>query len=169
MAPPRSPTASRSPNKKAQGKRARSAAPADPAPPTTRSAKKAKLTTEDVELEDEEIKEAFDEVPVDDQAGAPGEWSPRTQRAGGFVDPEVCVNCALSGQVCTFTASNRSTSCAPCILSHSRCHKKTLNKYRVFSQFAKGNSAKLLHVVKPIRADLEKRKNLPRHTDLASW
>ncbi|XPS79663.1 hypothetical protein M3J07_011659 [Ascochyta lentis] len=123
MAPPRSPTASRSPNKKAQGKRARSAAPADPAPPTTRSAKKAKLTTEDVELEDEEIEEAFDEVLVDDQAGAPGEWSPRTQRAGGFVDPEVCVNCALSGQVCTFTASNRSTSCAPCILSYSRCHK----------------------------------------------
>ncbi|XPS73900.1 hypothetical protein M3J09_006031 [Ascochyta lentis] len=72
MAPPRSPTASRSPNKKAQGKQARSAAPADPAPPTTRSAKKAKLTTEDVELEDKEIKEAFDKVPVDDQARALG-------------------------------------------------------------------------------------------------
>ncbi|XPS70047.1 hypothetical protein M3J07_002283 [Ascochyta lentis] len=72
MAPPRSLTASRSPNKKAQGKRARSAAPADPAPPTTRLAKKAKLTTEDVELEDEEIKEAFNKVLVDDQARALG-------------------------------------------------------------------------------------------------
>ncbi|KAF9696146.1 hypothetical protein EKO04_004399 [Ascochyta lentis] len=175
MAPPRSPTASRSPHKKAPGKRARSAAPPDPAPPTTRSTKRARLTAEDVELEDEEIEEAFDDVPADDQSGVPGEWSPRTQRAGGFVDPEVCVSCALSGQVCTFTASSRSTSCAPCILSHSRCHKaprktwKTLNKYRVFSQFAKGNSAKLLQVVEPIRADLEKRKDLPRHTDLASW
>ncbi|XPS75480.1 hypothetical protein M3J07_007557 [Ascochyta lentis] len=174
MAPPRSPTASRSPHKKAPGKRARSAAPPDPAPPTTRSTKRARLTAEDVELEDEEIEEAFDDVPADDQSGVLGEWSPRTQRAGGFVDPEVCVSCALSGQVCTFTASSRSTSCAPCILSHSRCHKalrktwKTLNKYRVFSQFAKGNSAKLLQVVEPIRADLEKRKDLPRHTDLAS-
>ncbi|XPS94086.1 hypothetical protein M3J09_003412 [Ascochyta lentis] len=70
MAPPRSPTASRLPNKKAQGKQARSAAPADPAPPTTRLAKKAKLTTEDVELEDEEIEEAFDKVPVNNQARA---------------------------------------------------------------------------------------------------
>ncbi|XPS71615.1 hypothetical protein M3J07_003789 [Ascochyta lentis] len=123
IAPPRSPTASRSPHKKAPGKRARSAAPPDPAPPTTRSTKRARLTAEDVELEDEEIKEAFDDVPADDQSRVPGEWSPRTQRAGSFVDPEVCVSCALSGQVCTFTASSRSTSCAPCILSHSRCHK----------------------------------------------
>ncbi|XPS98181.1 hypothetical protein M3J09_007392 [Ascochyta lentis] len=123
MAPPRSPTASRSPHKKAPGKRARSAAPPDPAPPTTRSTKRARLTAEDVELEDKEIEEAFNDVPADDQSGVPGEWSPRTQRAGGFVDPEVCVSCALSGQVCTFTASSRSTSCAPCILSHSRCHK----------------------------------------------
>ncbi|XPS74555.1 hypothetical protein M3J07_006651 [Ascochyta lentis] len=51
MAPPRSPTASRSPYKKAPGKRARSAAPPDPAPPTTRSTKRARLTAEDVELD----------------------------------------------------------------------------------------------------------------------
>ncbi|KAF9698717.1 hypothetical protein EKO04_003179 [Ascochyta lentis] len=72
IAPPRSPTASRSPHKKAPGKRARSAAPPDPAPPTTRSTKRARLTAEDVELEDEEIKEAFDDVPADDQSRVPG-------------------------------------------------------------------------------------------------
>ncbi|KAF9699586.1 hypothetical protein EKO04_002092 [Ascochyta lentis] len=68
MAPPRLPTALRSPYKKALG----NAAPPDPAPPTTRSTKRARLTAEDVELEDEEIKEAFDDVPADDQSGVPG-------------------------------------------------------------------------------------------------
>ncbi|KAF9701624.1 hypothetical protein EKO04_000568 [Ascochyta lentis] len=68
IAPPRSPTASRSPHKKALGKQACSAAPLDPAPPTTRSTKRARLTAEDVELEDKEIEEAFDDVPADDQS-----------------------------------------------------------------------------------------------------
>ncbi|XPS81509.1 hypothetical protein M3J07_013471 [Ascochyta lentis] len=72
MAPPRSPTASRSPYKKALGKRARSAAPPDPAPPTTRSTKRARLTAEDVKLEDEEIEEAFDDVSANNQSRVPG-------------------------------------------------------------------------------------------------
>ncbi|KAF9696313.1 hypothetical protein EKO04_005588 [Ascochyta lentis] len=117
MAPPRSPTASRSPYKKAPGKRIL------PLPPLARPRGRGSRQKTSSWMEDEEIEEAFDDVPADDQSGVPGEWSPRTQRAGGFVDPEVCVSCALSGQVCTFTASSRSTSCAPCILSHSRCHK----------------------------------------------
>ncbi|KAF9695390.1 hypothetical protein EKO04_006317 [Ascochyta lentis] len=104
---------------------ARSAAPADPAPPTTRSAKKAKLTTEDVELEDEEIEEAFNEVPVDDQAGAPGLHLYRQQPL------------------------NQLRSLHPQPFSLLQGPAQDLEDSK--------------------QADLKKRKNLPRHTNLTSW
>ena len=91
--------------------------------------KKAK-TSDDVELDDDEVAELLDDIEEEVEEIEGLEYSPNTARAGGYKDPLVCVNCALEGRVCMFSVdkrtSRRKAACDHCVQAHDTCRKVNL-------------------------------------------
>lgn len=159
---------------------------------------KPRLGFDDVEISDDDIDDIADDVDSDagDVEGE-DDWSPRTKRAAGYRDPLVCVECALTGNKCVFSADGRGrkftkASCdschrdkiacvkvtllitlvfLPCLLTIFKAPRKTFAVLTRYSKVALVTSKpeRLLKTSAPVKDDLLKRKNLPRHPELATW
>ena len=90
--------------------------------------KKSKLIDfHDVELSAQE-REA---LGIDEAESSNEEFSPKSRRAEGCADPEVCSRCGVEGLLCVFEEDGRKTgvtkpSCKNCVQKKCACRKVTL-------------------------------------------